>query len=182
MKASGIILCGGQGSRMGGADKGLMPWGDHSCVEAVAARLEPQVDDIVISANRNLERYSTLGYPVVRDAYIGYAGPLAGVAASLPHCRHPIAAVVPCDSPEPPADLVARLLEPLRDADIDLSYAFDGDRHQYLFMALRRQLLQQLQHYLDSGQRSVKGWHRLMRHQVVDFSDCPEAFVNLNEA
>lgn len=182
MKASGIILCGGRGSRVAGADKGLLPWRDSSLVEAVVERLAPQVDDIIISANRNIEQYTTLGYPVITDALPDYQGPLAGIASALPACRNSVAIVVPCDTPLLPADLAARLLSALEDSGVDLSFANDGRRSQYLFSAVRGRCLAGLESCLQTGERSVRGWHASLHCVEVDFSDCPEAFTNLNRS
>ena len=74
---SGIVLAGGLGRRMGGVDKGLQPLHGKAMVEHVLARLAPQVDEIVINANQNLEIYRAFGYRVVSDEIGGFAGPLA---------------------------------------------------------------------------------------------------------
>ncbi len=182
MKASGIVLAGGRGSRAGGVDKGLLPWQQSTRVEAVLLDLQPQVDDIIISANRNLGRYRQLGFTVVEDQLPDYQGPLAGIAACLPQCRQPLVIVVPCDSPRLPRDLVRRLLAPLEDEGVDLSFASDGARGQYLFTAIRKQCRPSLLECLAAGERSVRDWHRRLRCKVVDFSDRAAYFKNLNDA
>ena len=68
---------------MGGVDKGLVDLDGKPMVAHVIARLAPQVGTIVVNANRNADRYSTLGYPVVGDDVGGFAGPLAGLHAGL---------------------------------------------------------------------------------------------------
>ena len=182
MKASGIVLAGGRGSRAGGVDKGLLPWRDTTRVEAILLDLQPQVDDILISANRNISRYRGLGFAVVEDQLPDFQGPLAGIAACLSRCRHPLVIVVPCDSPQLPPDLVARLLEPLEDGGVDLSFACDGTRGQYLFTAMRQKCLPSLLECLADGERSVRDWHRHLQCKVVDFSDRAAYFKNLNDA
>jgi molybdenum cofactor guanylyltransferase len=182
MEASGIILAGGRGSRAGGVDKGLLPWRQATRVEAVLEGLQPQVDDIIISANRNLHRYRELGYTVVEDKLPDYQGPLAGIAACLAQCRHPLVIVVPCDSPRLPQDLAARLLAPFEDEGIDLSFASDGVRGQYLFTAIRQTCRPSLLECLADGERSVRAWHRRLHCKVVDFSDRADFFKNLNDA
>src|SRR2546423_15039216 len=106
---SGVILAGGLGRRMGGVDKGLQPLHGRAMVKHVLARLAPQVDEIVINANQNLERYAAFGHRVVSDCISGFAGPLAGLHAGLGAISHPLAVTVPCDSPFLPSDLVTRL-------------------------------------------------------------------------
>jgi molybdopterin-guanine dinucleotide biosynthesis protein A len=182
MKASGIVLAGGRGSRAGGVDKGLLPWRQSTRVEAVLLDLQPQVDDIIISANRNLGRYRELGFNVVEDQLPDFQGPLAGIAACLAQCRHSLVIVVPCDSPRLPRDLVARLLAPLEDEEVDLSFASDGVRGQYLFTAIRKKCRPSLLECLADGERSVRDWQRRLQCKVVDFSDQAGYFQNLNEA
>lgn len=181
MNVSGIILSGGRGRRAGGADKGLLPWAHHTRIEAVLQILRPQLQDIVISANRNLDQYQALGLSVVGDDLDDYQGPLAGIAACLPHCQYQLAVVVPCDSPELPSDLVARLLQPLADESIDLSYVFDGVRGQFLFAAIRQRCATSLAEYLNAGERSVQGWIAGRSSCTVDFSDQAQRFANHNE-
>jgi molybdenum cofactor guanylyltransferase len=180
MKSVGIILAGGRGTRAGGADKGLLPWGDTSRIEAVVAAMEPQVDSLLISCNRNLGRYGLLGLPLVQDQLSEFQGPLAGIAAALESAQGEFAVVVPCDCPDPPPDLALRLLAALESPELDLSYAHDGKREQYLFTALRWHCLKSLLRYLATGQRSVKGWHRTLKWVEVDFSDRAERFSNIN--
>src|SRR6266481_9527870 len=109
MNVSGMVLAGELGRRMGGVDKGLQPLHGKAMVQHVLARLAPQVDEIVINANQNLERYGAFGHRVVSDRVGGFAGPLAGLHAGLEAISQPLAVTVPCDSPFLPADLVARL-------------------------------------------------------------------------
>ncbi|MEZ0273190.1 MAG: NTP transferase domain-containing protein, partial [Methylophilaceae bacterium] len=77
MKVTGIILAGGMGRRMGGVDKGLVPFQGKPLVTHVLERLRPQVDEILVNANREIDTYAKFGYPVVPDAIGGFAGPLA---------------------------------------------------------------------------------------------------------
>jgi molybdenum cofactor guanylyltransferase len=143
--------------------------------------MQPQVDSLLISCNRNLARYKAFGYPLVQDRLDGFQGPLAGIAACLDRIGDEIAVVVPCDCPEPARDLVSRLLHALRSADAQLSYAHDGSRPQYLFTAMRASCRTSLQDYLGSGQRSVRGWHKSLECVEVDFSDRAANFDNINE-
>ena len=181
MRISAIILAGGQGQRVGGADKGLLPWQDRPRVNHVIERLSPQVDELVISANRNLEAYASLATKVIRDELADFQGPLAGLDAAIAHCQYELVLVVPCDCPTLPLDLAPRLASPLLADEADLSYVFDGQYKQPLFSVLRRELQGELKHYLEQGGRSVRGWHESLRTQPVDFSDQAEAFINLND-
>lgn len=182
MKTLAIILAGGQGLRLGGSDKGLLKYGRGTLVESILAAIAPQVDQIVISCNRNMEQYQQLGYPVVTDTLPGYQGPLAGIAACLCRMTCDIVITVPCDNPNPPEDLAAKLVGQLTAADYDLCYAWDGSRDQYLFSAMHYRCHDQLEQYLAQGGRSVKGFHQQLRCKRVDFSSQPQRFKNINTA
>lgn len=182
MKIHAIVLSGGEGRRVGGEDKGMLAWQDATLVESVIGRLHPQVNELCISANRNIPWYESLGHPVYNDTLEGFQGPLAGIATAMEHCSSAdIVVTAPCDSPQIPATLVQRLGEPLlNNPEQSLSLVHDGERLQYLFMALRPDCLPSLQIYLQDGGRSVRGWLPQLTYSEVDFSDCPDAFINLN--
>ncbi|MBL8491927.1 MAG: molybdenum cofactor guanylyltransferase, partial [Rhodocyclaceae bacterium] len=168
------------GRRMGGADKGLMDYAGRPLVAAAIERLSPQVDALLVNANRNAAAYAAYGHPVVADAVGGYAGPLAGLQAGLAACATPLLATVPCDSPRLPADLVARLRAGLEGrADGELAVAAAGGRWQPVFLLCRRAVLPGLEEYLAAGGRRIEDWVRARRHAVVEFPD-PAAFANIN--
>src|SRR5689334_22484550 len=106
---TGVILAGGQGRRMGGVDKGLKPLRGRPMVAWVLERFSPQVAEILINANQNIEAYARLGYRVIPDEISGFAGPLAGLHRGLTEAAHELIATAPCDSPFLPVDLIARL-------------------------------------------------------------------------
>ncbi|MDD3448898.1 MAG: molybdenum cofactor guanylyltransferase [Gammaproteobacteria bacterium] len=177
---TGIILAGGRGTRMGGRDKGLVALAGRPLAAHVVDRLRPQVDTIVISANRNRERYAGLGYPVAADAAPDFPGPLAGIASAGAVARTPWLLVTPCDTPRLPADLAQRLLEACAAGHRPLAVAHDGARLQPLFLLLRRELLADLAAFLAGGGRAVYRWLDSQQPARADFSDCPAAFGNLN--
>ncbi|MGF7189672.1 molybdenum cofactor guanylyltransferase [Robbsia andropogonis] len=124
---TGVILCGGRASRMGGIDKGWVMLNGQPLVEHARARLAPQVGSLIISANRHITRYAALA-PVVTDALPDYPGPLAGVVAALRATKTRYLACVPCDVPALPEDLVERLSHGLMRPDVDTAgTAFDAD-------------------------------------------------------
>lgn len=177
---TGLILSGGRGSRMGGVDKGLQTLHGRMLVEWVLERLEPQVAELLISANDNLERYLALGYPVVHDRVAGFAGPLAGLHAGLLEARTDVVVSVPCDSPFLSHDLVARLIDALEREHADLAVARIGDRQHSVFCACRVALAENLAGYLRAGGRQVSAWHATIRTVEVDFADRAECFRNIN--
>jgi molybdopterin-guanine dinucleotide biosynthesis protein A len=181
---TGLILAGGAGSRVGGRDKGLLPWLGKSLVAHVAERLAPQTGHLYISCNRNLDDYQDLGFPTIEDQRSGFQGPLAGIEAAREFVKTDYLAVVACDTPSLPTDLVTRLLTPLSaggDPAPLISFAHDGQRAQYLFSVLDVRCLENLTDFLEQGQRAVKHWYKQNPHTVVDFSDQRDAFRNYNK-
>ncbi len=175
-----VILAGGMARRMGGQDKGLIELNGRPIVEYIIEALRPQAEHIVINANRNLAQYGCYGYPVVEDIVSEYCGPLAGMASGLRAATGDRIVTVPCDSPFVPPILVERLNSALMTGDIDLSVAQDGQRMQPVFTMLRRRLLPSLLAYLENGGRKVDTWYASHATALVDFSDWPETFININ--
>ncbi|MCF8179469.1 MAG: molybdenum cofactor guanylyltransferase [Sulfuritalea sp.] len=179
-RVTGVVLAGGQGRRMGGVDKGLQDLNGRPMIQWVLDRLAPQVDAIRISANQNLLRYGEFGYPVFSDRVPDFAGPLAGLHAALAETESPLVATVPCDSPLLPSDLVHRLHAALSAKKADLAVARTGSQVHRAFCIVRRELLPQLEAFLDTGERKVGLWHATLNIVEVAFDDQPESFGNIN--
>jgi molybdopterin-guanine dinucleotide biosynthesis protein A len=177
---TGLVLAGGQGSRMGGVDKGLAPFRGRPLVAHVIERLAPQVDEILVNANRNPEDYARFGHRVVADEIAGFAGPLAGFERGLAHAKGELVATVPCDSPFLPTDLVARLRAALVAAGADLAVAKTGTQPHPVFCLMRREVHASLAQFLASGQRKIDKWYAALAVVEVAFDDEPDAFANIN--
>lgn len=187
---TGLVLCGGRGSRMGGVDKGLQIYRDEPLVSHALRRLGAQVDRMAINANRNLDAYAAFGVPVWADASPDFDGPLAGSIAGLQHCETPYLATVPCDSPHFPLDLIARLAAELESDDatalqkatrmaVAKTVGGDGAGLQPVFSLMHRSLLPALQCYMQSGRRSIAGWAAEASAVEIVFDDA-DAFFNAN--
>ena len=134
---SGLVLAGGAGRRVQGSDKGLLPWHGEPLVVHVVNRLTPQVDQLLVSCNRNRDRYGEIATLTQSDLRADYQGPLAGLEAAAADILHPLLLVVPCDSPALPLDLAERLAAPLQaDAQIDITWARCPQRNHYLHALL----------------------------------------------
>jgi len=120
---TGLVLAGGRGSRMGGVDKGLQNHNGVPLALHALLRLQPQVGETMINANRNLGAYESMGVPVWPDAQSDFPGPLAGVLVGLERCETPYLVTVPCDTPNFPLDLVERLARALDAEGADLAMA-----------------------------------------------------------
>lgn len=187
---TGIILAGGRGSRMGGADKGLQNFNGVPLALHTLLRLAPQVGEVMINANRNLAAYESFGVPVWPDAAgLGdYSGPLAGFLTGLERCETPYLLTVPCDTPLFSPDLVERLAQALEreNADIAVVAAPEEDgqlRPQPVFCLLRTRLLQSLMLFTTSGGRKIDAWTAQHKTVLVPFNlpgDDARAFFNAN--
>ena len=185
---TGLILAGGRGSRMGGVDKGLQNFRGMPLALHTLMRLQPQVADVLVNANRNLAAYEAMGVPVWPDALPDFAGPLAGFLTGLERCETPWLVTVPCDTPLFPLDLVERLAQAAvaDDAEIAMASAPEEDgqlRAQPVFCLLRRELLESLVRFTHGGGRKIDAW--TSRHRTVQVAfdrpgDDPRAFFNAN--
>jgi molybdopterin-guanine dinucleotide biosynthesis protein A len=175
---TGVVLAGGQGRRMGGVDKGLQLLNGKPMVAAVLARLAPQVDEILINANQNLEIYAGFGHRLVPDAIGGFAGPLAGLHAGLLAASHPLVLTVPCDSPFLPLDLFSRLEKVINEND--LAVAKTGDQPHPVFALVRTTVRKNLEEYLSRGGRKIDAWYASLKVVEVPFDDEADAFRNIN--
>lgn len=189
---TGLILAGGRGSRMGGVDKGLQNFNGMPMALHTLMRLQMQVGQVIINANRNLSAYESFGAEVWPDVLADYAGPLAGFLTGLERCETPYLVTVPCDSPRFPLDLVARLAEALEreQAEIAMAAAPEQDsngqlamRPQPVFCLLRVELLESLVEFTQSGGRKIDAWTAQHKTAIVPFNqpgDDPLAFANAN--
>jgi len=177
---TGMILAGGQGRRMGGTDKGLTKLRGKPMVEWVIERFAPQVDELIINANQNLDEYSRFGHRVVTDDIEGFAGPLAGLHRGLTEARYSLVATVPCDSPFLPHDLIARLDAALEAQGAEIAVARTGTQPHPVFCLCSRHLLAGLTVFLAGGGRKIDAWYATLKTVEVPFDDQPAAFSNIN--
>ena len=177
---TGVILAGGRGARMGGVDKGLVEVAGRPMVEHVLAAVERQAGAVAINANRSAERYARYGHPVIADRMDGFQGPLAGMASALAAAATEFVLVVPCDSPLVDASLGPRLHAALVEREADVAVAHDGERMHPVFVLLRRAARAGLDDFLARGERKIDHWFAEEKTAVVDFSDLPDMFLNVN--
>lgn len=186
MQITAVILAGGRGSRMGGVDKGLVDYQGQPMIEHILARITPQVDHVMINANRHIERYQTYGVPVITDENDQFDGPLAGMQAALHHAATDWVLSVPCDSPLLPLDLASRLsqavqaMQAMSGPQAMLAIARSASGTHPVFCLMPRSVSADLDAYLQTGQRRVSGWQALHPHVFVSFED-EQAFTNINQ-
>jgi molybdenum cofactor guanylyltransferase len=185
----GLVLAGGMGRRMESRDKGLVPFRSKPMVAHVIERFAPQVNELIINANRTIKTYAAFGYAVVSDEVSGFAGPLAGLHAGMRACRaapaHASArertwlATVPCDSPFLPLDLVQRLRDAATKENAEIAVAVSENFAQPVFALYQTSLLESLEAFLNAGERKIDKWTAMHSVANVVFDDA-RAFANIN--
>jgi molybdopterin-guanine dinucleotide biosynthesis protein A len=176
MKIAGLILAGGQGSRLGGVDKAFLVLAGRPLLAQALATLAPQTDGLAISANGDAARFASYGLPVLADTHAG-CGPLAGIAAGLAWAARAGAdqlASLPVDTPFAPADLVARLNPGPSVA------TFEGRQH-HLVALWPVSFLPALERFLGQpGRYKVRDALTLAGARPVDVPAAHDPFLNIN--
>ena len=181
---TGLILAGGRAQRMGGIDKGLIPFHGKPLIESAISRLKPQVSTILINANRSITKYSHYGYPVLMDETPDFSGPLAGFSIGLKHCKTPYLLTSPCDSPLLPTDLAKNMAIELEENNLELVFASSKEADgkiwaQPVFCLMKSSLQDSLNTFLSKGDLKIDRWFKELRSGTVVFEN-PQAFANVN--
>jgi molybdopterin-guanine dinucleotide biosynthesis protein A len=181
---TGLILAGGRAQRMGGIDKGLIPFHQKPLIEATIQRLKTQVGSILINANRNITKYAVYGYPVIMDETPDFSGPLAGFLMGLKSCKTPYLLTTPCDSPLFPEDLGAKLANELEHNNLDLVYASSKEADgkvwaKPVFCLMRTNLQDSLSSFLSKGDLKIDHWFKELNSGTVIFDNAQD-FANAN--
>jgi molybdopterin-guanine dinucleotide biosynthesis protein A len=184
-----LVLAGGRGSRMGGADKGMQPFHGEPLALHVMRRLAPQASAMLISANRSTDDYARLGAPfgarVIADTRADFQGPLAGIAAALRAATTEFVLAAPCDAPFVNEHLGAALMQALDSNGVDIAYAATVEASGEImahpvFALVHTSLADDLDAWLDAGERKVRAWYARHTAAEVRFHDV-RAFYNIND-
>lgn len=179
LDVTGLILCGGKGSRLGNKDKGLVTYKDKTLIHHMIERVKPQVDHLLININQNEALYAAYGEQLTTDTDNNFLGPLAGILSVASVINTKFCFVVPCDMPHVPLDTVARLLV-VMDNNSAVAVSNQG-RVQPLVLLIRTSAISSIVNRLSGHNRSVLGWLESIDYKTEDFSDSTSAFQNLNE-
>lgn len=177
---TGVLLAGGRASRMGGIDKGLVMWRGQPLYQHVLQRFSPQTCNMLINANRNIERYQLSGYPVIPDTLAGYPGPLAGMLAGLNAAAQDWVAFAPCDTPLLPLDFVSQLYN--QKGTALAAYLTDGEHAHPTLALLHRSLHTELAAFLQQGGHKLQHFMQRISASAVVYQGEPQALTNFNTA
>ena len=175
-----MILAGGLARRMNNQDKGLVHYNGQALISYAINAMLPVVDEVLVNANRHQDQYAAFNLPVISDQNNNFEGPLAGVLSAMTATKNETLLVIPCDSPLVSSADLQKLLTTLNDTDSEVAVAFDGERLQPVFLALKTHLKTHLENYLASGERKIDYWLQQHKMVKVDFSDTPDIFLNIN--
>lgn len=175
-----VILAGGMGRRVGGEDKGLIELNGKPLIAHVIDVISPQVEELLISANRNIEQYASFSYPVIHDRQEGFCGPLAGIDAAFAATDKPYLLCVPCDSPMLPSNLLSLLYVALQAGGQAMAIATDAQRQHPVINLMRRSVHEDVRHRLKLGELKLMTWIEATGYACVDFSAQPQLLSNLN--
>lgn len=176
-QVTGIILCGGQGRRLGGVDKPLIHVSGKALVEYVIERLRPQVSRILLSVGANSEGYRNFGCEFIKDASPGQ-GPLGGLVSCFEAVTSDWIQTCPGDAPRSAPNLVERLSEDARKRGV--AVAHDGRRRQNLTMLIGIDHARLLTRFFLEGGRAAHHWLDSENIPPTDLSDIASSFLNIN--
>lgn len=180
-QTAGLVLAGGRGARMQETDKGLLLLREEPMVAHVVRRLAPHVATVLISANRNQDQYARYGITLPDDESLGsWQGPLVGLASGLAVWSGKWLVAAPCDSPFLPELFAPKLMSAALARQAPLAVACSQGRRHAVCMAVCTGMLPDLLDYLRGGNRKVALWQDRVGGVEVDFSDTPDAFMNIN--
>jgi len=174
-----LLLCGGEGRRMGGRDKGLLSWRGLPMVEHLQRLVRPLTSDLIISCNRNFTRYGALADQLVVDGTQDYAGPLAGMRMGLRVMREPWLLVLPCDLPRLDLALLQQMRQRAAQAQRPVLLQ-QGEQAVPLPCILPRSSLGALENAWNLGQRSPRRWLRQQGAAILPCAADDPRLCNFN--
>lgn len=184
MKPVGVILAGGRGRRMDGADKALVTLDGTPLIAHVIRRLGPQVSALAINAGGDPTRFADLALPVLPDPVPDQPGPLAGILAGMLWARRQEASHIvtaATDTPFLPGDLVARLQRAAQAGHEPIALAESAGRLHPTFGLWPVALADDLALALEAGTRKVAAWALGEGAARAEFATRPrDPFFNIN--
>jgi len=179
-----LILAGGTGVRMGHRNKGLIDCNGRPLIEYALQQITPQVENVLISANADLDQYQRYHWPVLTDGEYAGCGPLAGIYQALVNCSTDYLLTLPCDAPVISPEYAQRMWQaiqqPAPHCEFHCAVASSDHGLEPVFTLLPSRCKTALAHYLQQGGRRTGEWIRQLNPVTVDFSDQQAMFTNIN--
>lgn len=178
---TGVILAGGMNTRFPTL-KGMVEVGGERIIERTLRIFRDLFGEVIISTN-NPDAYFYLGERMVGD--IGDSrGPMSGIYSSLINSKSKKIFVAACDMPFISPDVVRYISSVETDAGAVVS-SINGRIHPLLGI-YRKELISDLETYLDSGAVGLQGFIKDTEAFIIDEGEIrkvdPEgcSFVNIN--
>lgn len=168
-----VILAGGYATRMNGANKGLISFHNTPLITYVIQKITPQVDEVIINVNRDIDKFDAFGYSIITDTITdngSLIGPLAGFHAGLTVARNEYVLFVPCDMPNLPCNLVDRLFIHLKSNNAEIAVVKAGDDVIPVVCICKKNVLPSLIAYINHGGRKVSTWQKSCVYAEVDLT------------
>ncbi len=185
-----VILAGGEASRMRGVDKPFAPLNGRPLIEHVLARLQGKVGQIVVSANKNLERFASYGLACVSDEEFPQQTPLLGIHSALQYFTNARGKdqgaesclfCIPVDVPVFPASLIAELRDEAEQSENGVAYLQTRDQPQPLIAVWSLRSLPLLEKALQAGAWGALATLKALRARVLQYSPVNGIdFANIN--
>ncbi|MDY7218877.1 molybdenum cofactor guanylyltransferase MobA [Denitrificimonas sp. JX-1] len=173
-----VLLAGGRGQRMGGRDKGWITWQGRALIEHMQLIVRSLTDDLIISCNRNQQRYQALADQLISDPTQDFSGPLVGIIEALKVAKHPQLLVLPCDAPRIDQDLLTQLYAAASDRPAMFKHQ---DHWQPLFSIIPKIQLHALQDLWCKGERSPKQALLQLNSVAIHCCDDEQRLANFND-
>lgn len=173
------ILAGGQATRMGNKDKGLVHVNGEPLIKNLIEKISSKTENIVVNANRNIKEYEIYNYPVVKDIYDNFQGPLAGIYSMLKFIKTDYLVTLPCDCPNFNWEVINKLIKE-SDKTTDISIAHNNQRSQPVFMLVSKLLTKSLFNFLENGERKIDAWYQNNNYKYIYFDEGLNYFDNIN--
>lgn len=172
LEAAGIILSGGQNSRMR-TNKAFLTVGQKRIIDRTVSLFKALFPQVIVVTNQP-EAYAYLGVDLAQDRVRGM-GPLSGMEAGLKASAYFYNFLVACDMPFINSKFVELLLEKARDEkgltyDVVIPRMADG-RLQPLYAVYSKNCLGPIRACLDAGISKILEFYAQVRVRYVAEAD-----------
>ncbi len=172
------ILSGGKSSRMGYEDKGLMKFNGLSVLSRIIKISCKYSNDVFIIANNNKEYYEKLHPYIYSDILDNYQGPLSGIYTALSKCKNKYVIILPCDGPFISEGYFEKFIS--YSTEQHILVAKTGDRLQPVYARISGSLKENLNIFLETGERKIDKWYTACGYKEILFQKDDEMFININ--